>query len=136
MSSLPVQHIFKALNDVGLHISLEPGGALGVAPASLLTSELRDLIRGNKAVLVDYLRAANDPTNDPAKAPAPEPPTDPNAWRELAAAYHQHHFTCPTCIAAGKGYGLRCGTGAALWAAYSTEQPVAPTTPKSKRTDA
>lgn len=62
----------------------------------------------------ELLRLLTDPLN----ATAPEPPTDPNAWRELAAAYHQHHFTCPTCIAAGKGYGLRCGTGAALWAAY------------------
>lgn len=118
MSSLPVQDIFKALDDVGLRISLEPGGALGVAPASLLTSELRDLIRGNKAVLVDYLRAANDPINDPAKAPAPEPPTDPKAWRELAGAYNQHHFKCSACVAAGKGYGLRCGSGNALWTAY------------------
>lgn len=59
--------------------------------------------------------------------PAPEPPTDPNAWRELAAAYHAHHFKCPVCIAAGRGagYGLRCGTGAALWTSYSdaTERP-------------
>ncbi len=57
----------------------------------------------------------------------PEPPIDPNAWRELAAAYHHHHFKCPACIAAGRGagYGLRCGTGAALWTSYSdtTEQP-------------
>lgn len=114
MSSLPVQDIFKALHGVGLRISLEPGGGIGVAPASLLTSELRDLIRDNKAALVDYLRAANDPVGNPT----PEPPTDPNAWRELAAAYHQHHFTCPTCIAAGKGYGLRCGTGSVLYRAY------------------
>ncbi len=49
-----------------------------------------------------------------------EPPTDPNAWRELATAYHLHHFKCSTCIAAGRGagYGLRCGTGAALWTSY------------------
>ena len=64
-------------------------------------------------------QAANDPT--------PEPPPDPNAWRELATAYHHHHFACPVCIAAGRGagYGLRCGTGAALWTSYSdtTEQP-------------
>ena len=48
-----------------------------------------------------------------------EPP-DPNAWRELATAYHLHHFKCSTCIAAGRGavYGLRCGTGAALWTSY------------------
>ena len=52
--------------------------------------------------------------------PDPEPPPDPNAWRELAQAYHAHHFGCSTCIAAGRGavYGLRCGTGAALWNAY------------------
>ena len=42
---------------------------------------------------------------------------DPNAWRELAAAYHDQHFKCGTCIAAGRGaqYGLRCGVGTALW---------------------
>ena len=60
--------------------------------------------------------------NDQALAvmPAPEPPPDPNAWRELATAYHAHHFGCPLCVAAGRGtgYGLRCGTGAALWATY------------------
>ena len=52
--------------------------------------------------------------------PPPEPPADPHAWRELAQAYHQHHFNCSTCIAAGRDevYGLRCGAGAALWTAY------------------
>ena len=51
-----------------------------------------------------------------------EPPTDPADWRELAAAYHAHHFACQTCIAAGRGsqYGLRCGTGAALWTSYQS----------------
>jgi hypothetical protein len=39
-------------------------------------------------------------------------------WRPLAAAYHRHHFTCPTCIASGKGAGLRCGLGSVLWASY------------------
>ena len=109
MSALPVQDIFEALHDAGLSVSLAPDGGLGVAPASRLTHELRDLIRSNKAVMVDWLHAANDP--------APEPPTDPNAWRELATAYHLHHFKCSACIAAGRGavYGLRCGAGAALW---------------------
>ena len=60
------------------------------------------------------------PFGEAVNDPAPEPPTDPNAWRELATAYHLHHFKCGTCIAAGRGaqYGLRCGTGAALWNAY------------------
>ncbi|MFO1262707.1 MAG: hypothetical protein U1E84_05095 [Rhodoferax sp.] len=41
-------------------------------------------------------------------------------WRALAATYHAHHFTCPQCIAAGRGsaYGQRCATGMALWLAY------------------
>ena len=49
-----------------------------------------------------------------------EPPIDLANWRELAAAYHAHHFNCPTCIAAGRGsrYGQRCGAGMALWQAY------------------
>lgn len=38
---------------------------------------------------------------------------------EQAREYHGHHFKCPACIAAGQGHGLRCGTGAALWSAYS-----------------
>jgi len=45
-----------------------------------------------------------------------KPATD---WRPLATAYNRHHFACPTCIASGKGYGLRCGVGASLWIAYS-----------------
>ena len=51
----------------------------------------------------------------------PEPPqTDPNAWSELSKAYQAHHFNCLICQSAGLGsrYGLRCGTGMALWRAY------------------
>jgi hypothetical protein len=49
------------------------------------------------------------------------PPADPVDWHALDAAYLAHHFNCPTCIAAGRGsrYGQRCGTGAALWRAYT-----------------
>lgn len=36
-------------------------------------------------------------------------------WRVLDKAYQAHHWTCTTCVAAGLRYGLRCGTGAALW---------------------
>jgi len=53
--------------------------------------------------------------------PAPAAPD----WRPLAEAYHAHHFKCPTCISAGKGYGLRCGLGSTLWAVYQStkDQP-------------
>ena len=112
MSALPVQDIFDALHGAGLRLSLAPSGGLVVSPGSRLTPDLRELVKGNKAALVVWLQAANDPL--------PEPPTDPNAWRELATAYHLHHFKCCTCIAAGHGagYGLRCGVGAALWNVY------------------
>ncbi|MCX7255326.1 MAG: hypothetical protein NTZ64_00950 [Polaromonas sp.] len=55
-----------------------------------------------------------------ALKPASSEQRDPNDWRELATAYHLHHFACHVCIAASKGamYGLRCGAGAALWVAY------------------
>ena len=50
----------------------------------------------------------------------PGVPADPIAWQALAAAYHAHHFGCPTCIAAGRGSrcGQRCGAGMALWRLY------------------
>ena len=67
-------------------------------------------------VPLQKIEALSPAANDPAL----EPSTDPNAWRELATAYHLHHFKCCTCITAGRSpeYGLRCGTGAALWNAY------------------
>ena len=80
MSALPVQDIFESLHEAGLSISLASNGGIKVSPSSRLTDDLRTLIRGNKAFLLDWLNAANDP--------APEPPPDPNAWRELAQAYH------------------------------------------------
>ena len=58
-------------------------------------------------------------------APAPDKPRkhtfmeNADTWRHLDRAYQAHHFKCPICKAAGLGYGLRCGAGAALWTAYS-----------------
>ena len=61
-------------------------------------------LRENKAALIAALQ-----------------PCEPAAidWRELDRVYLAHHFNCPTCIAAGRGRGLRCGVGRSLWAAYS-----------------
>ena len=61
---------------------------------------------------------------DSTQPPAPTTPAKPlmenaDTWRELDRAYQAHHFKCPICKAAGLGYGLRCGAGAALWTAYS-----------------
>ena len=62
------------------------------------------------------------PIDEAVSDPPPEPPADPNAWRELAVAYHAHHLHCTMCIAAGRGavYGLRCGVGVALWNTYQS----------------
>lgn len=75
-------------------------------------------LREHRAELADALQAeAVEPLSGAPEGAA----SDPTDWHALDAAYLAHHFNCPTCIAAGRGsrYGLRCGTGAALWMAYS-----------------
>ena len=107
--------VVDQLRGAGLNLALAPAGGLAVAPASHLTADLRALIRSSKAVLIAWL-TANEATSH-----APEPPDNPQDWRELAAAYHEHHFKCPMCMGAGRGsrYGQRCGVGQALWFDYS-----------------
>ena len=107
-----VQSIFDALHDAGLIVTPKPNGGLNVAPSSRLTDELRALVRSGKADMLRWfaMKAANE---------LPEPSPEPATWNELSAAYYGHHFTCKTCIAAGQGYGLRCGVGASLWQRYS-----------------
>ena len=112
MTAQAVETVVAQLADAGLNLSLAPAGGLAVAPSSYLTADLRALIRSSKALLIDWLTAAND-----AGSHALDPPENPLDWKELAAAYHTHHFNCPTCIAAGRDsqYGQRCGAGMALW---------------------
>ncbi len=106
---MTAQTLIRQASAAGVELRLIDGKvkASGTADALAL---MVDQLRANKVGLVEFLRAANEP----------EPPAEPGAWRVLAAAYHAHHFACPTCQAAGRGagYGLRCGTGSALWRAY------------------
>jgi hypothetical protein len=108
MSALSIKPLVERLHGAGLSLTLAPEGGLSVTPSSLLNDDLRALIRSRKADLLLWL----------TETPANEPPTEPAQWRELAAAYHDHHFCCWTCIAAGQSTSLRCGTGAALWINY------------------
>lgn len=129
MTALAVETVVAQLSRAGLNLSLAAEGGLAVAPRSHLTADLRELIRGSKALLIDWLTAAND-----AASHAPDPPSNPLEWQALAAAYHAHHFNCRTCIAAGRGsrYGQRCDAGMALWRTYSEWSAPArdtPTTP-------
>jgi len=79
----------------GLVLSVEDG-LLSIAGSAATIDLWRYELVTQKAEIVDLLQPAFD-------------------WRELALNYHQHHFKCPTCIAAGQGRGIRCSVGAALW---------------------
>lgn len=116
MTALAAETVVAQLSGAGLTLCLASNGGLGVTPASHLTADLRELIRSSKTLLIDWLTAAND-----AASHALDPTYNPLDSRELAEAYHAHHFHCPTCIAAGRGsrYGQRCGVGMALWRSYS-----------------
>ena len=82
--------------------------------------------------------AAALPATAPPFVAEPEPPPPATAqpqasspdrwpaapWRESDRAYLAHHAECTACQCAGRGYGLRCGAGAALWAAYLAESSI------------
>lgn len=54
----------------------------------------------------------------------PHEPLRNDSKQSTARAYHLHHFSCRTCIAAGRGirYGERCPVGLALWMTYSRDE--------------
>ena len=60
MTAQAVETVVAQLADAGLNLSLAPAGGLAVAPSSHLTADLRALIRSSKALLIDWLTAAND----------------------------------------------------------------------------
>ena len=142
-SDVNARDVLKRAADSGVELYLA-GNALKVRgyrdAVEILSSELRI----HKAAIVELLsrEAVNDPAAPELKitpsaqppdltqppAPAPDKPAKPrkqtfmehaDTWLHLDRAYQAHHFKCPTCKAAGLGYGLRCGTGAALYRAYS-----------------
>lgn len=135
--------LLQNAEDSGVDLYLD-GDALKARGCRTAVEILSPQLRAHKAEIVELLASAagtafaNSPAGQqtgeqknlpkPAFSPAPEnclapaPPFDPDAWRALTQAYYAHHFNCPVCIAAGRGtgYGLRCGTGAALWTPGST----------------
>ena len=99
--------LIRAAMDAGVALTFEDGKLKACGHVDVLRAWAPRL-RQHKAELLKAL------------AP-PEPPANPDAWKELSAAYQRHHFACAVCQAAGRSarHGLRCGAGAALWAAYS-----------------
>lgn len=66
------------------------------------------------------------PVGAVAKPAKPRKPSPPAAQidRELDRASQRHHFTCPHCIAAGKGYGLRCTVGLTMYLVAAGDMPM------------
>lgn len=93
--------LIRAAMDAGVTLKLADGQLKAIGPQEAV-HEWAPKLREHKAELIEALTGK----------PSPD-------WRTLDRAYQAHHWRCPTCCAAGKGYGLRCGAGAALWNAYS-----------------
>lgn len=114
---MSAQALIRQAQASGVALRLVGGKVKAIGPREAV-ARLLEPLREHRAALADALQA------EPVEA-LPNAPTDavpePTHWHALDAAYLAHHFNCPTCIGAGRGsrYGLRCGTGAALWRAYS-----------------
>ena len=154
MTAQTTKELVDQLHDAGLNLSVTKNGGLSVKPSDRLTDDLRDLIRGSKAALVDWLTTDQVPTltpeaqiveyrlysklqPPPAAPPATQatgPLDNPVDWRALDKAYQLHHFNCKTCIAAGQGRGMRCGVGASMWIQYSDAAMTPTTVTKAKGT--
>ena len=82
-------------------VTAKPSTGAGCTPVTPVTPQNRYT---GKAITQPPMPAANDPSIAD--------------WKTLDQAYLAHHVQCPQCIAAGRGYGQRCGAGAALWRSY------------------
>ncbi|MBC7618146.1 MAG: hypothetical protein H7293_04010 [Candidatus Saccharibacteria bacterium] len=101
----------------GIELRLVGGRVKAIGPREAVTRLLEPLRQHREALT--YALQFELQVQLPTVPPADETP-DPTDWHALDAAYLDHHFKCPTCIAAGRGsrYGLRCGVGSALWVNY------------------
>lgn len=82
-------------------VSVKPNTGAACTPDTPDTPQIR---YDGKAIMQPPMPAAND--------------SSMADWKTLDRAYLAHHVQCPQCIAAGRGYGQRCGSGAALWRSY------------------
>lgn len=68
MTALPIQITIDQLRSAGLALALTTDNTLKVTPASSITSALRELIRSNKAALIDWLQLPQANANADAEA--------------------------------------------------------------------
>lgn len=111
----------EKIRAAGFRIRLNDEGRISVNPADRVTDGLWKFIRSHRAELIESLQAEREALKKPTLPHPRATLLTRDEWVTLAEAYIAHHPACPVCIAAGKGYGMRCGTGAALWALYDRE---------------
>lgn len=101
----------------GIELRLVGGKVKAIGPREAV-AHLIEPLRKHRAALTHASQSELQEAL-PATPPADATP-EPADWHALDKAYLAHHFSCPICIAAGRGsrYGLRCGAGTALWLAY------------------
>lgn len=106
----------------GVALRLVGGKVKALGPRGAV-ARLLEPLRKHRAALAEALQAE---LGEPLPGPPADAVPEPANWQALDAAYLAHHFNCPTCIAAGRGsrYGLRCGTGTALWRTYSGPEQI------------
>lgn len=118
--------LLKRAAESGVVLYLD-GGALKARGCREAVDILAPELRAHKVELLELLarQVFNDPGPPPKTASTQAGPTSSfnvsAEWRALDVAYQAHHFHCTVCVAAGKGYGLRCGVGAQLWSAYEAQ---------------
>ena len=107
----------------------EPPTAANPANPLILTEQEADLpmVAANDATVLDLTQHTISRLAGLA-GPAIEKlkpyPCLSDADRIRGRAYHQHHFGCKTCCAAGQGRGKRCEIGMGLWMAYQNEESI------------
>jgi len=105
----------------------EPSTAANPANPLILTEPEADLptMATNDATVQDLMQHTISRLARLA-GPAIEKAKSYNCLSEVdhikASEYHQHHFGCKTCCAAGQGRGDRCEIGMGLWMAYQNEE--------------
>ncbi len=101
--------------------------------ARLRTFEAQGMPLDEAEAEADRLMHLERTRSSPAPLSAVPPPATPPAPakriyqlpdRELDRASQRHHFTCPHCIAAGKGYGLRCTVGLTMYLVAAGDMPM------------
>ena len=100
---------------------IKRGGLRGFATATPATPATHSPFKPPTVATVATVAVANQPKQAANDATGAVAVVDLPDWRELGQAYQAHHFSCPTCIAAGRSerYVERCTAGLALWNDYT-----------------